>query len=348
MKKNVRRFAITAALLTGVILTGYAVSYFTSNPNDQPRNGLAKQTTIVFWAGAITLEREAFWEEVVKDFMAKNPEINVNLLGIPGDLNAYINKVNVAIAAGQAPDIINNFSTDLVSRGVLEPLDAYFDKWDGKNKITPRAIASVKSADPKDSKLYGLPYGILPWMMWIRPDWLKEHNLPFPDTWDQFFDDAKELTDKSKGHFGYGIRGGAGSASTLEMLMYSYSGITNYFTKDGKATINDPLHVQFVEKYLGGFNVYTPEDDLGKGWTELAASFQSGKVGMIFHNMGSSSSHEKSFNGDLSKLAAVPFPKSVNGYSVHPNVTPSFMMMLNSSKNKDAAWKFMTFFCHQL
>lgn len=338
---------MAAVMLTGVVLTGCGNSG-TENKNNAATNGgtagQGKKTTIEFWAAAITPEREAFWKGVVNDFMAKNPDITVNYLGVPGDLNAYNQKVNVSMAAGQAPDVINNFTSDLVARGVLEPLDDYFAKWEGKDKITPGSIASMKSADPKGGKLYGLPYGVQPWITWLRPDWLKEANLPMPGTWDQFLEDAQKLTDKSKGRFGYGIRGGAGSANTLEMLMYSYSGITNYFTKDGKSTINDPLHAQFLEKYLGGYNVNTPEDDLNKGWTELAASFQSGKVGMIFHNLGSASAHDKAFNSDLSKFTAAAFPKSIKGYNVHPGVTPTSMLMLKSSKNKDAVWKFMTYF----
>lgn len=349
MKTRLWRVGILVVCMSGILLSGCGNNDISSKINDQLNDGSAKQsldkkTTIVFWAGAITLERESFWQGVVKDFMAKNPDIAVNFLGVPGDLHSYNEKVNVAIAAGQAPDIINNYASDLVARGVLEPLDDYFANWDSKDKIIPSAIASVRSTDPKGGRLYGLPFGIQPWIMWLRPDWLKEGNLPLPGTWDQFFDDAKKLTDSSKHRFGYGIRGGAGSANTLEMLMYSYSGIKDFFTTNGKSTINDPLHIQFLEKYLGGFNVLTPEDDLSKGWTELATAFQSEKVGMIFHNLGSASSHDKAFNGDLSKFMAVPFPKSVKGYNVHPRVTPSVMMMLHNSKNKEAAWKFMTYF----
>jgi maltose-binding protein MalE len=102
-----------------------------------------QKTTLDFWAAAITPEREAFWQGVVKDFNDKNPDITVNYLGVPGDLSAYIEKLNVAIAAGQAPDIINNFTSDMISRGVLEPLDGYFDKGDGKGKITPGSLTSA-------------------------------------------------------------------------------------------------------------------------------------------------------------------------------------------------------------
>ena len=41
------------------------------------------------------------------------------------------------------------------------------------------------------------------------------------------------------------------------MLTYSYSGITNYFTPDGKSTINDPKNMEFVDKYIGCYNKFT-------------------------------------------------------------------------------------------
>lgn len=192
--------------------------------------------------------------------------------------------------------------------------------------------------------MYALPYSSQTWNLWLRPDWFKEAGLQLPDTWDQFFEDIAKLTDRSKDRYGLSIRGGAGSANTLEMLMYSYSGITDYFTPEGKSTINDPLHAEFLEKYLGAYNVYSPEDDLNKGWTELAATFQSNKAAIVVHNLGSASSHEKAFGGDYTKFEAVPFPKSVKGYREHPGLAPLGLTMSKTAKNKEAVWKFMTFY----
>ncbi|MEK3966213.1 ABC transporter substrate-binding protein [Paenibacillus sp. FSL H7-0323] len=359
MFKRKKSWALVMAsvMLVGGVLSGCGSSNNnnnSSNASPQPSSSTSdsgtetkdsgKKTTLTFWAAATTPDRDVFWQKVTKEFMAEHPNIKIEYLGVPGDLNGYIQKLNVAIAAGQGPDLINNFTSDFIARDVLEPIDSYFDSWEGKDKITTGSVTSMRAADPVDKKLYGLPYGVLPWMEWIRSDWLKESNLPNPDTWDQFFDNAQKLTDKSKDRYGYSIRGGAGSATSLEYLMYSYSGITNYFTPEGKATINDPLNVEFLEKYLSGYNVNTPEDDLNKGWTELAASFQSGKVGMIFHNLGSASAHSKAFNDDLTKFTAVPFPMGAKGYRVHPGVTPSVMMMTKNSENKEAAWEFMTYF----
>ncbi|RTE10731.1 ABC transporter substrate-binding protein [Paenibacillus whitsoniae] len=303
-----------------------------------------KKTTITFWAAAVTPERNAFFEGIVKKFEEQNPNIHVDYLGVPGDLSAYEQKLDVAIAAGQAPDITNDFKADYIARGAYEPLDDYFNKWDGKASISAGALQSNRLLDQKEGKLYALPYSSQTWNLWVRPDWFKEANLQLPDTWSQFFDALPKLTDKSKDRYALSIRGGAGSANTLEALMYTYSGISDYFTADGKATINDPKNVEFVEKYLGAYNVYTPEDDLNKGWTELAATFQSGKAGIVVHNLGSASSHEKAFNGDRSKFMALPFPKNDKGERIHPGLAALGLTMSKTSKDKDAVWKFMTFY----
>jgi multiple sugar transport system substrate-binding protein len=309
-----------------------------------PEKQVDKKTTLTFWTVTATPERNTLFENMVKQFEEQNPDIKVDYLGVPGDPTAFNQKVETALAAGEAPDIVNAAKSDWISRGVLEPLDDYLNKWKDKASISPAAIQANRILDAKESKLYVLPDGAQPWVLWIRPDWLKAANLTIPQTWDQFFDDAQKLTDKSKGIYGYSIRGGAGSANTLEMLMYSYSGITDYFTKDGKSTINDPANVAFVDKYLGGYNVNTPEDDVNKSWTELAATFQSGKTAMVAHNLGSASSHEKAFGGDRSKFMAIPFPKSIKGTEVHPGLLPAGISMMKNSKNKEAAWKFITFY----
>jgi len=349
MKKNLVRTLSVMALSASVLLSACSnsssgnVSNTKINKGDTEKAAGGKET-VTFWAAAVTPERDGFFKQIVQDFEKQNPNITVNYLGVPGDLSAYEQKVNVAMSAGQAPDITNDFNSDLIARGVLEPIDDYFNKWSEKDKINPVTVQSVKSLDPKGGKMYALPYSEQAWNVWIRPDWFKQDNIEIPQKWNQFFTATQKLTNKSKGQFGLSIRGGAGSANTLEMLMYSYSGITNYFTKDGKSTINNPKNVEFVEKYLGQYNVTTPEDDINKGWTELAATFQSGKAAMVVHNLGSASSHDKAFGGDQSKYMAIPFPKSVKGTEVHPQPGPLGLTMSKSAKYKDAVWKFMTYY----
>jgi multiple sugar transport system substrate-binding protein len=302
------------------------------------------KATISFWAAAVTPERDQFFKSVVAKFEAANPGIHVDYLSVPGDLTSYRQKWDVAFAAGSDPDITNDFTAKQVEMGALEPLDKYFNAWKGKDSVNPALIAGNRTYDPKNHYLYALPYSAQPWVMWVRPDWFRKAGLKVPTTWNEFFSDVAKLTDKANDTYGTSIRGGGGSANTLEMLMYSYSGILSYFDESGKCTINNPKNVEFVERYLGLFDVSTPEDDLTKGWTQLAATFQSGKAAIVIHNLGSASSHFKAFEGDYSKFQAAPFPKSVKGYVQHPGLMPLGLTMSKNAKNKDAVWKFMAFY----
>lgn len=303
-----------------------------------------KKIKVTFWAASVTPEREAFFKEFQKEVSETYPNIELDFLGIPGDLSAYRQKVDVAIAAGNAPDITNDFRSSLLTNGYYEDLTSYFDKWEDKDKINTELVKAIKAYDPSGNGLYALPYSSQTWNLWIRSDWFKDKGLEVPVNWDQFFNTVEKLTDRDKNQYGLAIRGGSGSANTLEMLMYSYSGITNYFTSDGKSTINDPKNIEFVEKYLGSYNKFTAPDDLTKSWTELANSFQSGKAGIVVHNLGSGKSMASAFNNDTSKFQAAKFPASSKGYIVNPRLLPLGLSMSSKSENKDAAWKVMTLY----
>lgn len=304
----------------------------------------SQPVTVTFWGAAISADRTQFFENFRKKVSETYPNITLDFLGVPGSLNDYRQKLDVAINAGTAPDITNDFRPALVMNGYYQNLNEYFDKWDKKNEINSQLIKSNKTYDPKGTGLYALPYSPQTWNLWVRPDWLKQGGMTTPTNWNDFFTSVQKMTDKSKNRYGLAIRGGGGSANTLEMLMYSYSGITNYFTADGKSTINDLKNVEFVQKYLGCYNKYTAQDDLTKSWTQLANAFQSDKAGIVVHNLGSGASMTKAFNGDTAKYQAAMFPTSEKGYVLHPGLMPLGLSMSSSSKNKDAVWKVMTLY----
>ena len=318
-----------------LLLTG-CVSLKSQSESDEKSN---KKTKVTFWAASVTPEREAFFKAFQKEVRETYPDIELEFLGIPGDLSAYRQKVDVAIAAGKAPDITNDFRASLLTNDYYEDLNSYFDKWEDKDKINPDLVKAIKAYDPSGKGLYALPYSSQTWNLWVRSDWLKEKGLEIPSSWDQFFNTVEKLTDKDKNQYGLAIRGGAGSANTLEMLMYSYSGITNCFTSDNKSTINDSKNLEFAEKYLGCYNKFTAQDDLTKSWTELANSFQSSKAGIVVHNLGSGKSMSSAFNNDTSKFQAAKFPVSDKGYIVHQRLMPLGLSMSSKSENKEAVWK---------
>lgn len=341
MIKRFISLVIASVMLLVIVFQGWGDSIKNVQINSTAK--AQQKVNLSLWIENITPERNSFFEELVKNFEKENPNIHVDYLGIPGTANDAKMKLDIAFAAGEGPDIHDNFIAEYVARGYCENLTPYFGKWKDKSKIIKAALDANRVVDTKKHNLYALPEYANIFFMWMRSDWFKDAHLPLPENWDRFFDDVKKLTDKSKGIYGLSIRGGGGGAQNLLYMMHSYSGITQSFTKDGKSTINDPKHIEFVEKFLGLYKEYTPEDDLTKGWTELAATFQSGKAAVIYHNLGSGPANEQAFKGDYSKFQAVQYPKGVKGYRTHPNLMPCGFVMNKNSKHKKEAWQLMTY-----
>ena len=343
-KSKVLSVALAASVLASTMATGCSGGNTSSTASGGTASASNSPVSVTFWGAAISDDRTQFFKDFQKKVHETYPNITLDFLGVPGNLDDYRQKLDVAINAGTAPDITNDFRPALVTNGYYQNLNEYFSKWDKKDEINSELVTANKTYDPKGTGLYALPYSSQTWNLWVRPDWLKEAGMSTPANWNDFFTSVQKMTDKSKNRYGLAIRGGGGSANTLEMLMYSYSGITNYFTADGKSTINDPKNVEFVQKYLGCYNKYTAQDDLTKGWTQLANAFQSDKAGIVVHNLGSGASMTKAFKGNTSKYQAAMFPASAKGYVLHPGLMPLGLSMSSSSKNKDAAWKVMTLY----
>lgn len=301
--------------------------------------------TITFWKAAINEDRNVWWEETLAAFETEYPNIKVEFLGVAGDTAAFNQKLDMAVAAGEAPDIISSYlDPAYITRGIIEPLGEYYDSWDGKEEIPEKYLDIFYKMDlhGDPARLYCMPFGGNVQCLYVRPDLLAAAGLDIPATWDAFFAAAEATTDLDAGVYGYIIRGGSGGPSALEQLMYSYSGINDFFI-DGKTTINDPLHVEFVERYLGGYGTYTSQDDINKGWPEMAAQFQSGNAVMMVHNLGSASANYDAFGNDEDVVRAVPYPASQTGHITIPAAQPAGNMMTASSENKEAAWTLLSY-----
>lgn len=339
-----RSFAVllVAMLTMAIAFTGCKSSGAATSSGDNSQT--AQKVKITFWdqnAGSTTTPG---YTELINKFNSSQSAVEVEYVGIPS--SQALQKYSTAIAADATPDVggmqpeyISSFS----ARKALEPLDKYFDKWSDKDQMLSTEISDIRNLTT-DKKLYMLSNTSNFSCIWYRPDEFKAAGLTFPTTWDDFFTDIQKLTDKTNGKYGYTIRGGSGSGLALEMMMYGYSGITDFFDKNGKCTINDPKNVEFATKYLGMYKKYTPESDLTASFKEMTASFDSGSVSMFYHNLGSYVNHKSAFKDD-SKFAAAPLPVSIKGYRVIAGAQTTGYSIFSQSKNKDAAWKFVAYLC---
>lgn len=345
LKKSVY-LIITALLTTSMVMSGCSSSKSTNSSQSEKPTSTKEKVTITFWDENSGPTRTPYYDELIKKFNSSQSEVQVDYVGIPQE-NA-LQKYNTAIAANEMPDVgglqeawVSNF----IVRKALVPMDTYFDKWSEKDKMIPTFINSSRQLG-SDKKLYMMPNTSNFQCIWYRPDLFKAAGLQFPTTWDDFFKDCEKLTDKSKNQYAYTIRGGSGSAAVLNDMLYAYSGITNYFDANGKCTISDPKHLEFLNKFFAMYKKYTPESDITSGWKEIAANYDTGVSAMLYHNLGSYSNHLDAFK-DSSKFAAAPLPVSVKGYRVvrQSGMTNGYGIFSNS-KHPEAGWKFVSYLCN--
>ncbi|GAA3782764.1 ABC transporter substrate-binding protein [Streptomyces phyllanthi] len=337
-----RRAAVAVALGSVLALTATACGDDGSGAaGDKGSEGSGKGE-IVFWDNNGGVRTE-IWKEIIADFHKANPDIKVKYVGIAS--TEYQSKVDTALQGGGLPDVGGVGAAMLAgfaAQNALEPLDSRLSKSSLNGKLNEDMVESLKAAGGGDGKLYSVPTSANNGVLYYRTDLFKKAGLDEPTTWDTFYEAAEKLTDKDKNEFGYTIRGGAGSIAQALDAMYGQSGITSFWDSSGeKTTVNDPKNVAALEKYAGLFKKVTPAADLNNDFTKMVAQWDSGTIGMLNHNLGSYQDHVKALGVD--KFRGIPQPIGAGGKRVQVSNPVDGLGVFKSSKNKEAAWKFIEF-----
>lgn len=309
-----------------------------SEEKTDPSENSDGKVEITFWDNyADTIHTEVY-TQLIEDFEKENPDITVKYVPLPSDQAK--SKYDVAIQSGSTPDcgvIYQYWMNDFVIQDALAPLDAYYGD---SGALLDTFVDSMKDTAP-DGKLYSLPYYVVPPALWCNTELFDAAGIEAPANWDEVFEDVETLTDKDNGVYGFSIRGGAGSSQQLEQMLYQYSGITEMFDEEGNSTINDPKHVEFLEKFAALYNKYTPESDITNASTEMISAFDSGSAAMIFHNIGSYGQHRDTL-GD-GKFEAVIDLKAEDGYSVMVSNGVASLSVFKNSEHPEEAYKFISY-----
>ena len=108
MKKVKRGVAglLALTMTAGLMVTGCGNGDKKDSESKKNKDG---SVTVSFWAASVTEERQQFFDWFADYVHEVYPDITVDMLGVPGDLSDYRQKLDVAIQAGTAPDITNDF-----------------------------------------------------------------------------------------------------------------------------------------------------------------------------------------------------------------------------------------------
>lgn len=339
-KKNLLALTLTSALLLGACGNGGGTeSDTTTNEGSDAEATAGEVVTLTFWDENAGPARTPLWEEIIENFNAENEDVQVEYLGLPKD--DAKSKIDAAIAADDTPDLASlqtSWLPEFAIREALLPLDDYFAESELNGLINEGAL-EFNQKIVNDGKLYGIPYTQNLDILWIRPDLFEEQGVKEPETWEEFFSAIEDMTTDE--HYGYTIRGGAGGALQLQRLMYAYSGITEYVTEDGEATIDDPLHQEFLEDYFALYETNTPQGDITNGYKEMVAVFDTGKAAILHHNIGSYGEHSEALEEDQFK--AIPLPVSQEGNYVAEGGNTIGISIFAGTDHPEEAFRFVEF-----
>lgn len=323
---------------------GQEESQITKEASGIQNKSSGEKTTVTFWDENAGDERTAYYQQIIADFEAENPDIHIEYLGLSSA--DALSKYQTAIAAGETPDVggaNNSYAATIIGQGHCLPLDDMLASWAGGEDMGKGYLDTCRTYH-KDGSLYMMPTSANFMCLWTNDAMFEKAGLEPPKTWDEFFSVAEKLTDKENDQYGYTIRGGSSSPAALIDFIYSYIGINKVFDENGKSTINCDEAVEFVEKYMSLYGKCTPESDITAGYKEISANFDSGVSAMFTHNLGSYGSHVSAF-GSADGFTANPLPTAANGKYVNFGGSLTGLMMFDTCENPEAAWKWITYMC---
>ncbi|MBI5302787.1 MAG: extracellular solute-binding protein [Chloroflexi bacterium] len=235
--------------------------------------------------------RESSFGNAVAQFMADNPEIQVELNSYP-PTDEGITKLTIALQNGQGIEVLRLASDRLplyVRDDLIEPIDPYLTISD-KADILPNVLDVTRL---KDGKAWAWPLWVVPMGIYVNKDVFAEAQVPLPPkdwTWDQFVDAAKKTTFKrANGEPVYGFSGfiDPGVNTTWGLWMNEDPSV-RAIGKDGKFGFNNPKAFAGLQRFadLALVHKVTPPDFGAQRDTDIKRGFQSKQYAMIVDATG--------------------------------------------------------------
>ncbi len=282
---------------------------------------------------------EAYWQQVVSDFEAQNPDLGVNLIitnwtdGPP--------MIAQMVAAGRVPELAKVSTRSLpqyVFAGHAEPIDDYMSP-EFREQFYPRLM---EEGTQYQGRTFGVPIAYTTRALYYNKDIFAQAGITeAPKTWEDLREAAIKIGQLPSDVAGFGLQGDKKHVETSTYFYYFLWGNGgNALTPDGvRASFNSPEGLEaltFLQTLIeeGG----TQSDPTAYNRKALEDAFVRGEIAMVI-----------TFNG-LAKRLASEAPDMNYGiteipYNTQPvslAVTDSLILFKNAS-HKSEAWRFVEF-----
>lgn len=183
------RAAAAIALVGATALTMAGCSAGGSDPSQD-----GGKVTMTFWHNSTTGPGKAYWDDTVKAFEQKYPNVTIKVQAIQNeDLDG---KLQTALNSGDGPDIFlqrgGGKMDAMIAAGQLMDISDSISA-DAKQSISKGTFAGYE----KDGKTYAMPGAVLPEGIWYSKDLFAEAGIEgTPTTMDELNEDVAKLKAK--------------------------------------------------------------------------------------------------------------------------------------------------------
>lgn len=368
-KRAIRLISIAAALsIIGGMFAGCQKKQDQGDSSNTQAKGPKSTLTVeVFDRGASGQPslNDNYWTKYINSNFGEKYNADVQFIPVPR--TQEVSKLNVLMAANEAPDICISYDVGLVNnyvnQGGLTQLDDILAK-DGKN-LSKYLGDEVLKYGKFGGKQFVIPAKRTLRMttnLFMRKDWLDKLGLPLPTTREEFYNDLVAFRDKNPGGvsgvipMGYSI--GTGSNISVHNLPESFykkaseqdlAATTFTLTaemewkKDGYKDFTKFMNKLYHE------NLISKDFAVDKTASQLNADLTKGKVGAVAANWdyiyrptpGIYANLKKNVPG--AELVPVDAFKNSEGKYAKKNYPPSgaYIMVPKSSENASLAIKYL-------
>jgi len=325
--------------LVSVLLLLPLAAFGTSQPEKAPG---PKELVFSMEIGSDKEVRQPFFAQLVKDYMTKNPGVNIKFEPVLGDYDEYITKLLVSLRGGVGPDIFTTTGSTLLKfaeTGMLVPGNPAVEAFVKKEALNEGVLLS---ATGRDGKIYGIPW---------RGDWpALFYNVAMygaagigkpPANWEELVSSAQKLTKKdAQGNVqvaGFFLRKSGAKLGTFEKWypFFTAAGGRLYNAAGTQCTVNGPEGREALQFYVDLMHKYGVDSfKLPQGDTN---GFISGNVAQYIREPGNIARFRTAAPNLRFGTAVIPSAKATaRGIA---NIDSA--VVTKNSKHPDTAWDFL-------
>lgn len=366
-KKQMKRNAAVLSLVMALgVLTAACSGKQDAGPAGAGSNdGAASQEAVTIKVEVFDRGNSPEGQSVTNNYLTKYVEenftkkTNIKVEYVPVPRKQEVDKLNVLMASGEAPDIVFTYDSNLVykyvQQGGLTELGPLLDK----HGSTLKSYLGEKtlSFGVYDGKQFAIPAKRIylgKYSSMIRQDWLEQAGLPLPKTTDEVYRTLVAFKEKNFGGQGTIPLGFSLTPASYEPIIWTF---VKKLSEEERYTLTQQLGsreypillpghkdgVRFLNK-LYNEGLISPDFALDKDRKKLNQDVMTGKVGLYSEDAGGSYMNtnpdiytvlQKNVSG--AKLAPIDPYTNEEGKHVKPSYIPAGLNIMIPKSSKHAA-----------